>query len=99
MMLTPRVIIEFLYEDGYYWVYIENNGAVIADKAKIFEPGFSTKDPCSRGYGLYLVKILIDKYGGDIEVLSNRQTTVILKLPCEGINGANKHRLPDQIIY
>lgn len=36
---------------------------------KIFENGFSTKGP-NRGTGLYAVKGLVDKYGGDIRVES-----------------------------
>lgn len=44
------------------------------DKTRLFEQGFSTKANAGRGYGLYIVKELLEGYGGSIEVntLNNR---------------------------
>lgn len=51
-------------------------------RAKIFEPGFSTK-PHGTGLGLYVVKKLIDMYNGKIEVFSSlgKGTTFTLFFP------------------
>ncbi len=49
---------------------------------KIFEPGFSTK-PQGSGLGLYIIKRIVELYGGKIEVKSTvgKGTTIILKFP------------------
>lgn len=49
------------------------------DKTKLFEQGFSTKANAGRGYGLYIVKELLEGYGGSIEVntLNNRIEFII----------------------
>lgn len=78
----PRVAIEFTSEDEIYNIIIKNNGLVIPDETDIFQPGFSTKDPMSRGYGLFIVKNLIDYYGGEISFNKVKHTTIVhLKLP------------------
>jgi sensor histidine kinase regulating citrate/malate metabolism len=77
----PRIGVEFKCEDGYYAIYILNNGATIPRCQDIFAAGYTTRDSVSRGYGLYLVKMLVDKYNGHIEISSQERTTTILKLP------------------
>ena len=53
----------FVYEDEFqYVISIKNNGPQIYNTESIFEEGFSTKDGDNRGYGLYLVKNILDKY-------------------------------------
>lgn len=49
------------------------------DKTRMFEQGFSTKANAGRGYGLYIVKELLEGYGGSIEVntLNNRIEFII----------------------
>jgi len=49
---------------------------------KIFEPGFTTK-PHGSGLGLYVVKRIMDMYGGEVKILSEpkRGTKVILRFP------------------
>lgn len=54
----------FVYEDEFqYVISIKNNGPKIYNTDSIFDEGFSTKDGENRGYGLYLVKNILDKYG------------------------------------
>ena len=65
---------------------IENNGPKISSKIidKIFEEGFSTKkdNTGDNGFGLYIVKELLNKYGGSIIVDSNDdKTSFAIKLP------------------
>lgn len=58
------------YEDEFqYIISIKNNGSKIHDVESIFWDGFSTKEGQDRGYGLYLVKNILDKY--DYSILVN----------------------------
>lgn len=82
----PRVGVEFRYENGFYAIYIINNGSRIREPDRIFEAGYTTKGSEGRGYGLYIVKKLTDRYGGSIEVSTEPKTTVILRFP-----GVNAH--------
>ncbi|MDD2509521.1 MAG: GHKL domain-containing protein [Syntrophomonas sp.] len=87
----PRVAIEFKYEFQHYVISIQNNGARIpaGEKEWIFEPGYTNKDSPARGYGLYLVSRLLERYQGTIEVMSKGQTSVIIKLADKGSNIAS----------
>lgn len=78
----PRVAVEFKYEFGQYVIYIHNNGRGISAREKelVFEPGYTSKNSAGRGYGLYLVKKLLDRYGAEIEIISKKQTSVIVRL-------------------
>lgn len=78
---SPRVGVEFTRAYEFYIIYIYNNGATIPRETDIFEAGFSTKTPDSRGYGLYVVKKLVEKYHGQIEITSNKDTGIWVKLP------------------
>lgn len=67
-------------------INIQNNGPEINKDIieKIFEEGFSTKENKNgdNGFGLYIVKEIIDKYYGSISVNSNQNlTTFTIKLP------------------
>ncbi|MCC0654058.1 GHKL domain-containing protein [Clostridioides sp. ES-S-0001-03] len=58
------------YEDEFqYIVAIKNNGPKIHNVESIFLDGFSTKEGQDRGFGLYLVKNILDKY--DYSILVN----------------------------
>ncbi len=89
----PRVAVEFKYEFGHFVVYIHNNGRGIPSREKelIFEPGYTSKDSAGRGYGLYLVKKLLDRYGAEIEIISKKQTSVIVRLPKRGYDAARAY--------
>lgn len=79
---NPKVAIDFTFENEIYNIIIKNNGLVIPEDADIFSPGFSTKDPMSRGYGLFVVKNLLKHYGGEIQFNRVKHTTIVhLKLP------------------
>jgi sensor histidine kinase regulating citrate/malate metabolism len=80
----PRIGVEFKYEDGYYTIFIFNNGVPIPRDQDIFAAGFTTKGSVSRGYGLYLVRKLVDQYKGHIEITTKVRTATILKLPNGG---------------
>lgn len=62
----------FVYEDEFqYVISIKNNGPKIYNTDIIFTEGFSTKDSNNRGYGLYLTKQILDKYGYHIFATSD----------------------------
>lgn len=51
-----------------------------AVKAHIFDNGYSTKEKKGRGIGLYLIKEIVQKGQGEIEVISepNKGTSFLL---------------------
>lgn len=62
----------FIYEDEFqYVISIKNNGPKIYNTDIIFTEGFSTKNGNNRGYGLYLTKQILDKYGYHIFATSD----------------------------
>lgn len=83
--IHPWVEAEFEYQNGGFILCVRNNGATINkdDKERIFEAGFTSRDSVGRGYGLYIVQNLVDRYGGAIEVFSDKQTSILVKLPGE----------------
>ena len=72
-------------EKKMYRVVIEDNGKGIPDeeKKRIFDPGVKGKKSKGSGLGLYLVKKLIEGYGGRIEVkdAEPKGTAFIIYLP------------------
>jgi len=79
----PWVEAEFEHQNGDFIFCVRNNGVTINkdDIERIFEAGFTSRDSIGRGYGLYIVKNLVNLYGGSIEVFSEKQTTILVKLP------------------
>ncbi len=80
------LMIRSYYSYNYIIITIQNNGPEINKEIieKIFEEGFSTKANKNgdNGFGLYIVKELIDSYNGNISVNSNKElTTFTIKLP------------------
>ncbi len=65
-----RVAVEIKYEDTNYILYVYNTGPKISAEVRrrLFTAGYTTKESEARGYGLYLVKKLVDKYEGRIKV-------------------------------
>ena len=62
--------------------YIANTGDTINDKQlpRLFMPGY-TKASEARGYGLYIVKSLVDSYRGRITVIRKPKTMFVISLP------------------
>ncbi len=82
----PRVGLEFRRREGFFEITVTNNGRTIepGQAERIFEAGFSTKENSGRGYGLYIVKSLVEGYGGKIELMPNNKTVVRIMFPEEG---------------
>lgn len=80
---SERKIVELLVreEDGEWLIQVRDSGCgVAADKLeKIFDLGFSTKGE-NRGFGLYLVGKVIEKYNGTVRVTANKPQGVIFTL-------------------
>jgi len=72
-------------ENNEYHISIANNGPKIPEAIidKIFDNGFSTKkQKAEHGLGLYIVKSMLKKYNGNIEVISSdEETEFILRFP------------------
>ncbi|WDV47954.1 ATP-binding protein [Clostridiaceae bacterium M8S5] len=69
-------------DNDIYHISVSNNGPQIEDYAmkNMFNRGFSTKayKKNDRGYGLYIVKTLIERYDGTLRVTSNEDETQFL---------------------
>ncbi|AYO31608.1 GHKL domain-containing protein [Biomaibacter acetigenes] len=65
------------YRKEFFIFRISNNGLQIDedDLGKIFQSGYSTREHETRGYGLYVVRKILDKGGGRIEVQSDQKLT------------------------
>lgn len=80
------LMIKSYYSYNHVVISVQNNGQEI-DKSiinRIFQQGFSTKENKNgdNGFGLCIVKEIVDKYNGDIGVVSNKELTeFIIKLP------------------
>lgn len=81
---TPRVTVSATAEGEVVTVAIEDNGPGVPDdlKTKIFEKGVKGEKSETTGLGLYLVRRLVDNYGGDvaIEDAAEKGTVVTLEL-------------------
>ena len=89
-----RVSLELKHEESQYVIYVYNSGARIPKKLEnlMFTPGFSTSGSAGRGFGLYIVKRLVEKYGGNIRVVTQPKTTFIINLP-------GRRRMYEQVAF
>lgn len=78
-----RVSLEIKVENHNIIFYLYNSGAKIPPtrQSQIYEPGYTTSGSEARGFGLYLVKKLVDKHRGTITLVSEPRTTFIVSLP------------------
>lgn len=76
-----RVSVEIKQGNGCYVMYVNNSGPKIVEKDNIFKAGYTTKGSEARGYGLYLVAKLVEKYGGNIDIISDKKTSFIVYIP------------------
>ncbi len=79
---TDRIDISTTCTDEICEVRITDYGKGIPDeiKGRIFEEGFSYGDSRSTGLGLYIVKNILEKYGGEIIVEDNKPSGAIFIL-------------------
>jgi signal transduction histidine kinase len=83
---TPEIDITMTQKEDKVQILIRDNGTGIEDKIihKIFDPFFTTKTTGeASGVGLYLSREIIQNYGGDITVISekNEYTEFSIILP------------------
>lgn len=73
-----KVILNIFTEGEVAIVEVKNLGKTIAleNIEKIFKKGFSTKGSKGRGYGLYNIKRIADKYNGKIQLFFEEDYTV-----------------------
>jgi two-component system NtrC family sensor kinase len=86
MNARGRLTLSTGVEGGYLTVTIQDTGPGIApqDLAKVFAPFFTTKERGSgTGLGLYIVRTIVNKYGGTIEPVSQpgNGTTFRIQFP------------------
>ncbi len=70
----------FMWEENGLNIQVKNNGDAIPEgiKNKIFKPGFTTKGERGDGMGLYIVKKLINKYKGKINLTKSAEETIFM---------------------
>ncbi|EJT5912964.1 ATP-binding protein [Clostridium perfringens] len=76
---SGSIKINTYYSFNYFVLKIQNNGPEIPDKIlnKIFDSGFTTKEnkESNNGFGLTIVKELVESYNGKIQVSSTDEFT------------------------
>jgi hypothetical protein len=66
-----NIIVKGIDRGEEYLLSVYNSGSVIGEELQenIFKPGFSTKGE-DRGFGLYIIKSLIEEFGGELRLKS-----------------------------
>lgn len=79
-----KIIVKLISDDEGLRIWVEDNGSGIREEIKdrIFERGFTTKAK-SRGYGLNIVKQIVDNAGGTIKLLQDNGTIWDIFIPME----------------
>ncbi len=81
---TERIVIKIIEQKEFCELRVTDYGVGIPDiiKSEIFKPGFKYGKTGNTGLGLYIVKKVIERYGGAIWVENNtpRGTTFVLRL-------------------
>ena len=72
-----KIHIEMIEQGAKYKLSVTNNGPAIPKEKleTIFEKGYTTKKEGGYGMGLFIVKQILDKNRGHIQVISNREAT------------------------
>lgn len=82
---TPLVSVTSTVDDGWVTISVADNGPGLPDDVKrhLFEEGNATFDDPSSGFGLYLVREIVDSYGGEFTVTDGNGGGAMfhLKLP------------------
>lgn len=85
--LDGKGIVEIeIYEESHSFnILVHNDGAIIPEelKEKIFQKGISTKSEEGHGYGLFIVKSIVEQYGGVVTCrsLETEGTTFEVEIP------------------
>lgn len=76
---VPTIVVSSKTEDRHINIRVADNGPGISDAAKedIFGKGEKGLDSEGTGIGLYLVKSLVESYGGDISIEDRKEGDVI----------------------
>jgi len=79
---TPSVAVDVTDDGDVVQVTVADNGPGIPDEQKraVFERGEKRPDSDGTGVGLYLVRTLVDAYGGDVWVEDNEPTGAVVGL-------------------
>uniref|UniRef100_UPI0025F445D2 ATP-binding protein n=1 Tax=Thermosulfurimonas sp. TaxID=2080236 RepID=UPI0025F445D2 len=92
------IFIQAEYQDGEVVLVIRDTGPGIPREvqSRIFEPGLTTK-PAGTGLGLAVVKSVVERYGGEIEVFSfpGEGTTFRIRLPAAEKSGEKEIPSPE----
>ena len=83
---TPCVVVDAERNGDAAVVHVSDNGPGIPEPEReaCFEPGQQDESSVGQGLGLYLVRTLVDRYGGEVRIDDNepRGTTVTVELQC-----------------
>ncbi len=82
-----KITISYVYNNFVF--EIENTRKInneIGDN--IFKPGVSSKNAAGRGYGLFIVKNVVEKYNGSIEFKTTEKNSIIFKVILPSEDGA-----------
>ncbi len=89
---TKQILFSIKEGEEFLTIKISDNGEGIPEKIKnkIFNRGFSTKGNEGRGIGLFLIKAIIDRVEGKIDIKSEREqgTDFTLQIPMKRKVGA-----------
>ncbi|WP_434641989.1 sensor histidine kinase [Thermoanaerobacterium thermosaccharolyticum] len=79
---TGLIYIKIIQDEEFLNIVVRDNGGGIPAeyREKIYERGFSTKDG-QRGYGMYIVKKIIDEFNGRIKLDVDNGTTWYITIP------------------
>lgn len=82
---NKRVVLDLKKENNQDIIEVRNSYRYLNSDSinKIFEKGFSTKEENNRGYGLYNIRKLVNKYDGEIEVqnqIYSEQNYIVFKV-------------------
>jgi PAS domain S-box-containing protein len=86
---ADRINVTIINNDQFILISIADNGKGIIEevKDKIFEESFSYGENRGTGLGLYIVKKVIERYGGEVWLEDNDSSgaTFVLKIPLDGV--------------
>jgi PAS domain S-box-containing protein len=79
---SKRVDIEVREEGGQCLITVADQGKGIPDeiKALVFDEGFKSGETGNTGFGLYIVKKTMEKYGGSVVVRDNQPSGAVFEL-------------------